>query len=168
MVPTVALHEYRADYSDSLRMVHKYEKSTMGESWDIVVEEETYYEMLSAKARDYDMEGILIFKDKYKVYNLCSERLYDASLFEGKDLLGVIVRSRTSHNQSPVTDVTWILGKWTTPREQRWAPPGTQFHQFVVPPVFELRRDCTYSKLAAMKLPDDVEGLGSCEVPKKL
>ncbi|XP_076931016.1 very-long-chain aldehyde decarbonylase CER3-like [Bidens hawaiensis] len=58
---------------------------------------------------------------------------------------------------------TWILGKWTTPREQTWAPPGTHFHQFVVPPVFELRRDCTYSKLAAMKLPDDVQGLGSCE-----
>nr|GEU65932.1 protein eceriferum 3-like [Tanacetum cinerariifolium] len=58
---------------------------------------------------------------------------------------------------------TWILGKWTTPREQRWAPPGTHFHQFVVPPVFEFRKDCTYSKLAAMKLPEDVEGLGSCE-----
>ncbi|KAK1413152.1 hypothetical protein QVD17_34920 [Tagetes erecta] len=58
---------------------------------------------------------------------------------------------------------TWILGKWTTPSEQRWAPPGTHFHQFVVPPVFEFRRDCTYSNLAAMKLPDDVEGLGACE-----
>lgn len=58
---------------------------------------------------------------------------------------------------------TWILGKWTTPSEQRWAPPGTHFHQFVVPPVFEFRRDCTYSKLAAMKLPDDVQGLGACE-----
>ncbi|XP_023762062.2 very-long-chain aldehyde decarbonylase CER3 [Lactuca sativa] len=58
---------------------------------------------------------------------------------------------------------TWILGKWTTPNEQNWAPPGTHFHQFVVPPVFEFRRDCTYSKLAAMKLPVDVEGLGVCE-----
>ncbi|KAI3763250.1 hypothetical protein L1987_53704 [Smallanthus sonchifolius] len=58
---------------------------------------------------------------------------------------------------------TWVLGKWTTPREQKWAPPGTHFHQFVVPPVFEFRTDCTYSKLAAMKLPDDVEGLGVCE-----
>ncbi|GKB38646.1 eceriferum 3-like protein [Tanacetum coccineum] len=63
---------------------------------------------------------------------------------------------------------TLILGKWTTPREQRWSPPGTYFHQFVVPPVFKLRRDYTYSKLTAVKLPDDVEGLGSCEVPKKL
>ncbi|KAJ8634699.1 hypothetical protein MRB53_008966 [Persea americana] len=58
---------------------------------------------------------------------------------------------------------TWIVGKWLSPREQRWAPPGTHFHQFVVPPIFPFRRDCTYGKLAAMRLPDDVEGLGSCE-----
>ncbi|XP_071733408.1 very-long-chain aldehyde decarbonylase CER3-like [Rutidosis leptorrhynchoides] len=58
---------------------------------------------------------------------------------------------------------TWILGKWASPRVQKWAPKGTHFHQFVVPPVFEFRRDCTYGKLAAMKLPDDVEGLGFCE-----
>ncbi|KAJ4709436.1 protein ECERIFERUM 3-like [Melia azedarach] len=58
---------------------------------------------------------------------------------------------------------TWIVGKWITPREQSWAPPGTHFHQFVVPPILHFRRDCTYGDLAAMRLPDDVEGLGSCE-----
>ncbi|KAK9059507.1 hypothetical protein SSX86_020211 [Deinandra increscens subsp. villosa] len=58
---------------------------------------------------------------------------------------------------------TWVVGKWITPTQQRWAPPGTHFHQFVVPPIFAFRRDCTYGDLAAMKLPDDVEGLGSCE-----
>ncbi|KAK1358127.1 Eceriferum 3 [Heracleum sosnowskyi] len=58
---------------------------------------------------------------------------------------------------------TWIIGKWTTPREQLWAPPGTHFHQFVVPTIIPFRRDCTYGSLAAMKLPDDVEGLGICE-----
>ncbi|KAL1554081.1 Very-long-chain aldehyde decarbonylase cer3 [Salvia divinorum] len=58
---------------------------------------------------------------------------------------------------------TWIIGKWITPREQYWAPSGTHFHQFVVPPIIPFRRDCTYGKLAAMRLPDDVEGLGSCE-----
>lgn len=58
---------------------------------------------------------------------------------------------------------TWIVGKWTTPREQRWAPAGTHFHQFVVPNIIAFRRDCTYGKLAAMKLPKDVQGLGSCE-----
>ncbi|KAK9213496.1 hypothetical protein WN943_002884 [Citrus x changshan-huyou] len=58
---------------------------------------------------------------------------------------------------------TWIVGKWITPREQNWAPPGTHFHQFVVPPILHFRRDCTYGDLAAMRLPDDVEGLGICE-----
>uniref|UniRef100_A0A164W3Z5 Uncharacterized protein n=1 Tax=Daucus carota subsp. sativus TaxID=79200 RepID=A0A164W3Z5_DAUCS len=58
---------------------------------------------------------------------------------------------------------TWIIGKWTTPQEQRWAPPGTHFHQFVVPTIISFRGDCTYGSLAAMKLPDNVEGLGMCE-----
>ncbi|KAE8056816.1 hypothetical protein FH972_013553 [Carpinus fangiana] len=58
---------------------------------------------------------------------------------------------------------TWIVGKWITPREQSWAPPGTHFHQFVVPPILSFRRDCTYGDLAAMRLPDDVQGLGCCE-----
>ncbi|CAI9098643.1 OLC1v1035324C2 [Oldenlandia corymbosa var. corymbosa] len=59
---------------------------------------------------------------------------------------------------------TWIVGKWITPREQSFAPPGAHFHQFVVPPILRFRRDCTYGDLAAMRLPEDVEGLGSCEV----
>ncbi|XP_009798188.1 very-long-chain aldehyde decarbonylase CER3-like [Nicotiana sylvestris] len=58
---------------------------------------------------------------------------------------------------------TWIVGKWITPREQNFAPTGAHFHQFVVPPVLPFRRDCTYGDLAAMRLPLDVQGLGSCE-----
>uniref|UniRef100_A0A2P2Q447 Protein ECERIFERUM 3 n=1 Tax=Rhizophora mucronata TaxID=61149 RepID=A0A2P2Q447_RHIMU len=58
---------------------------------------------------------------------------------------------------------TWIVGKWITPREQSWAPRGTHFHQFVVPPILSFRKDCTYGDLAAMRLPSDVQGLGSCE-----
>ncbi|KAK4479442.1 hypothetical protein RD792_014956 [Penstemon davidsonii] len=58
---------------------------------------------------------------------------------------------------------TWIVGKWITPREQKFAPSGSHFHQFVVPPILQFRRDCTYGDLAAMKLPQDVQGLGSCE-----
>ncbi|KAL1816174.1 hypothetical protein ACET3Z_018748 [Daucus carota] len=58
---------------------------------------------------------------------------------------------------------TWIVGKWITAKEQNWAPPGTHFHQFVVPPIFTFRKDCTYGDLAAMRLPEDVQGLGSCE-----
>ncbi|CAN1326325.1 Very-long-chain aldehyde decarbonylase CER3 [Linum perenne] len=58
---------------------------------------------------------------------------------------------------------TWIVGKWITPREQNWAPSGAHFHQFVVPPIFAYRNDCTYGDLAAMRLPNDVQGLGCCE-----
>ncbi|XP_019058585.1 PREDICTED: protein ECERIFERUM 3 isoform X2 [Tarenaya hassleriana] len=58
---------------------------------------------------------------------------------------------------------TWIVGKWMTPREQRWAPPGAHFHQFVVPPVIRFRKNCSYGDLAAMRLPVDVQGLGTCE-----
>ncbi|KAK4404444.1 Very-long-chain aldehyde decarbonylase CER3 [Sesamum angolense] len=62
---------------------------------------------------------------------------------------------------------TWIVGKWITPREQNFAPSGTHFHQFVVPPVSPYRRDCVYGNLAAMKLPEDAEGLGCCEYTMK-
>ncbi|GAV69387.1 FA_hydroxylase domain-containing protein/Wax2_C domain-containing protein [Cephalotus follicularis] len=58
---------------------------------------------------------------------------------------------------------TWVVGKWITLRQQSWAPSGAHFHQFVVPPILPFRRDCTYGDLAAMRLPDDVQGLGSCE-----
>ncbi|KAK4337604.1 hypothetical protein RND71_042091 [Anisodus tanguticus] len=58
---------------------------------------------------------------------------------------------------------TWIVGKWITPREQSYAPKGTHFHQFVVPPILAFRRDCTYGDLAAMRLPEDVQGVSSCE-----
>ncbi|MCO5597336.1 hypothetical protein L7F22_051412 [Adiantum nelumboides] len=58
---------------------------------------------------------------------------------------------------------TWIVGKWLHYSEQMLAPPGTHFHQFVVPPVISFRKDCSYGKLAAMRLPDDVRGLACCE-----
>ncbi|CAN4115315.1 unnamed protein product [Withania somnifera] len=58
---------------------------------------------------------------------------------------------------------TWIVGKWITPREQKFAPAGAHFHQFVVPPILPFRSDCTYGDLAAMRLPPHVKGLGSCE-----
>ncbi|XP_051114036.1 very-long-chain aldehyde decarbonylase CER3-like [Andrographis paniculata] len=70
---------------------------------------------------------------------------------------------RVTKYQSAQRCKTWIIGKWATPREQYWAPSGTHFHQFVVPPIIPFRRDCTYGNLAAMRLPSDVEGLGSCE-----
>ncbi|RCV31301.1 hypothetical protein SEVIR_6G171700v4 [Setaria viridis] len=70
---------------------------------------------------------------------------------------------RVTKYQSAQHCKTWIAGKWLSPGDQRWAPAGTHFHQFVVPPILRFRRDCTYGDLAAMRLPDDVQGLGVCE-----
>ncbi|CAM6108701.1 unnamed protein product [Calypogeia fissa] len=58
---------------------------------------------------------------------------------------------------------TWVMGKWAFAKDQKWAPAGTHFHQFVVPPISELRKDCTYGELAGMRLPKAVKGLRSCE-----
>lgn len=62
----------------------------------------------------------------------------------------------------------WVLGKWATPDEQKWAPTGTHFHQFVVPPIAETRKDCSYGKLAAMQVPKDMRGMRTCEVKRLL
>ncbi|XP_039854220.1 very-long-chain aldehyde decarbonylase GL1-1-like [Panicum virgatum] len=70
---------------------------------------------------------------------------------------------RVTECRSALHCKTWIAGKWLSPRQQLWAPAGTHFHQFVVPPILRFRRDCTYGGLAAMRLPDDVQGLGVCE-----
>jgi hypothetical protein len=36
----------------------------------------------------------------------------------------------------------WVVGRFLTPAEQAVAPAGTTFHQCVVPPLDELRKDC--------------------------
>ncbi|KAI3929737.1 hypothetical protein MKX01_025905 [Papaver californicum] len=92
---------------------------------------------------------------------LSKERFESIQKEAEKEFQGYLVQ--VTKYQAAQNCKTWIVGKWITPREQRWAPPGTHFHQFVVPPIFAVRRNCTYSALAAMKLPEDVEGLGTCE-----
>ena len=59
---------------------------------------------------------------------------------------------------------TWIAGKWLTEKEQGYAPPGTHFHQFVVPPVEEHRKDCTYGQITQIYLPKDTKNLHFCLV----
>ncbi|CAI6012951.1 unnamed protein product [Closterium sp. NIES-65] len=83
-----------------------------------------------------------------------------SELPEERQHLLVQVTQYSQASQCPV----WIIGKGMMWWEQRHAPPGTHFHQFVVPPIAEVRPDCTYGKLAAMRLPDDVENLKFCEL----
>eukprot|EP00252_Welwitschia_mirabilis_P007705 TRINITY_DN19348_c0_g1_i2.p1 TRINITY_DN19348_c0_g1~~TRINITY_DN19348_c0_g1_i2.p1 ORF type:complete len:541 (+),score=61.77 TRINITY_DN19348_c0_g1_i2:236-1858(+) len=104
---------------------------------------------------------------------LCSKGVRVLMLTNSKERFQAIQKEARTEKQKYLVQVTkyqagqnckaWIVGKWLSYSEQKWAPPGTHFHQFVVPPIFQLRRDCTYGKLAAMELPEDVEGLGICE-----
>ncbi|BBM98496.1 aldehyde decarbonylase [Marchantia polymorpha subsp. ruderalis] len=105
---------------------------------------------------------------------LVRRRVNVMMLTSSKERFDAIVREAPTHLRhyfTLVTDYrsgknckTWIMGKWTRSRDQRWAPKGTHFHQFVVPPVASARKDCTYGKLAAMRMPPHVKGLYSCEV----
>lgn len=38
----------------------------------------------------------------------------------------------------------------------------------MVPPILAFRRDCTYGDLAAMRLPEDDQGVSTCEVCLKI
>jgi len=57
-----------------------------------------------------------------------------------------------------------VVGRFLTREEQMTAPKGTTFHQFVVPPLDELRADCVYTKLPAFTLPETAAGFKSCEM----
>ncbi|XP_004507787.1 very-long-chain aldehyde decarbonylase CER3 [Cicer arietinum] len=104
---------------------------------------------------------------------LCQKKVRVLMLTISNDRFQKILKEAPVEYQSYLVQVTkyqaaqncktWIVGKWITPREQSWAPRGTHFHQFVVPPILSFRRDCTYGDLAAMRLPEDVEGIGCCE-----
>lgn len=58
---------------------------------------------------------------------------------------------------------TWIVGKWASYGDQKWAPPGTHFHQFTLPEILRFRSDCTYGTLAGLRVPSSVYGISTCE-----
>jgi hypothetical protein len=47
----------------------------------------------------------------------------------------------------------WVVGRFLSAKEQAIAPPGTTFHQFVVPPLEELRKDCRFFFFCVSLLP---------------
>lgn len=106
---------------------------------------------------------------------LCSRGIRVMMLTTSKDRFDTIQREAPGEFKNNLIHVTkyqagskcktWIVGKWTWQKDQQWAPPGTHFHQFVVPAIGEWRKDCTYGRLAGMKLPDrGVKGLRTCEM----
>jgi len=58
----------------------------------------------------------------------------------------------------------WVVGRFLSAAEQAIAPAGTTFHQFVVPPLDEIRKDCRYTSLPAFTVPPAAQGFKSCEM----
>lgn len=71
---------------------------------------------------------------------------------------------RVEHHRDGGDCKTWIVGKMCGAKDQACAPPGTHFHQVVVPPIAKHRSDCTYGELAAMDLPDTATDVKACEL----
>ncbi|KAJ0967534.1 hypothetical protein J5N97_024451 [Dioscorea zingiberensis] len=57
----------------------------------------------------------------------------------------------------------WLIGEGMDPAEQRKAPKGTIFIPFSQFPLKKVRKDCTYYSTPAMKIPDALENMFSCE-----
>lgn len=58
----------------------------------------------------------------------------------------------------------WVIGKFCSEKEQAVAPPSSTFHQFVVPPLVESRKDCVYTELPAFSVPKDAKDFKTCEM----
>ena len=74
----------------------------------------------------------------------------------------LLVQATTLEEGSGIKD--WVVGKFCSARDQAKAPKHATFHQFVVPPLEESRRDCVYTDLPAFKLPKEAKDFRSCEM----
>lgn len=92
-----------------------------------------------------------------------SEERFDAVVKEApKDGQQFLVRA--TKYQAGQNCKTWIIGKWAGYGAQKLAPRGTHFHQFTLPPILHLRRDCFYKDSVGIRLPEKlVQGVNTCE-----
>jgi hypothetical protein len=102
---------------------------------------------------------------KVVMYTTSEERykkIYEEASDEAKPLLAHATKLEAGAN---IKD--WIVGKFCSPKDQSIAPSGATFHQFVVPPLVESRKDCTYTELPAFQLPPAVRDFKTCEMTMK-
>ena len=77
----------------------------------------------------------------------------------------LLVQSTSLSDGAKIKD--WVIGKHCPEKDQNMAPRGAIFHQFVVPPIPETRKDCVYTDLPAFKLPKEAKDFRSCEMTMK-
>lgn len=73
-----------------------------------------------------------------------------------------ICRASTLEEGAGIKD--WVVGKHCSAIDQEKAPKHATFHQFVVPPIPESRKDCVYADLPAFALPKEAKDFRSCEM----
>ncbi|KAK8969516.1 Protein CER1-like 1 [Platanthera guangdongensis] len=66
------------------------------------------------------------------------------------------------------TYFVWLVGDCMEDAGQRKAPKGTIFIPFSCFPPKKVRKDCQYYSTPAMRIPNELQNLHSCEVIKSL
>jgi hypothetical protein len=99
---------------------------------------------------------------KVVMYTTSDERFAKIKNEQVSEKRHLLTQARTLAEGSGIKD--WVVGKHCSPSEQRLASKHTTFHQFVVPPIPETRKDCQYTDLPAFKLPPKAKDFKSCEM----
>lgn len=99
---------------------------------------------------------------KVVMYTTSEERFEKIRSEAAKKDQYLITQSTSLEDGAKIKD--WVIGKHCGEKDQRWAPRGATFHQFVVPPIPETRGDCVYTDLPAFKLPKGAKDFRSCEM----
>lgn len=99
---------------------------------------------------------------KVVMYTTSEERFEKIRSEAAKKDQYLITQSTSLEDGAKIKD--WVIGKHCGEKDQRWAPHGATFHQFVVPPIPETRDDCVYTDLPAFKLPKGAKDFRSCEM----
>jgi hypothetical protein len=96
------------------------------------------------------------------MYTTSEERFEKIRAEVAKKDQHLLVQSKSLSDGANIKD--WVIGKHCSESDQKKAPRGATFHQFVVPPIPESRKDCVYTDLPAFKLPKDAKDFRSCEM----
>ena len=99
---------------------------------------------------------------KITMYTTSNERFEKIRNEAKEEDRHLIVQATTLQEGAHCKD--WVIGKHCSEKDQLIAPPSTTFHQFVVPPIPESRKDCVYTDLPAFALPKEAKDFKSCEM----
>jgi len=96
------------------------------------------------------------------MYTTAKDRFERIRAEANEEHRALLVQATTLEEGSGIKD--WVVGKFCSARDQAKAPKHAVFHQFVVPPLEESRKDCVYTDLPAFKLPKEAKDFRSCEM----